>query len=744
MPADRSARARESGGRQARGRPQRIPKERTQFRRLLAGNANYFGNMPEAGLAAVQPLAGNTAYEEVTCVGYNPPLRLLEATVQVKQAGGYGGPLCLAGTPEYVRFFLDYGSGWVDVGLASFNAHDLPNARDCAGDPNKPLSYVVSLELDPETDICRRPVLPAVRAILSWNLVPPPNPNWVPVWGNVLDDHIQIKPRKWLFGDVLQPIGEIIEKIDLPPLVEETFPIPIPIPDPPPLALSELLELYAAKGGSGRTKGAAVEAHRFASAELSAAVSAGGFDPAALASLGDTFKPYEIDLSKLVDLFEETKANVGYEEVECVGLEYNLDRLVASFRVKRPTGYSGDLCTAGSQEYVAFWADWDDTCDWTYLGTVSVNVHDIAIIPAGGLSYSAILPVDLTKIRRPCKEPRISRIRAVLSWATPPSTVDPDALTTWGNRLDTHVQVKPGDLITEPGPLISIIGGIGLDNIDVFVDGRTKSSDTYGNPGVPFASFGGNFADEWAPHTRKCPFGGLIKVQGPSFPGYKYRLWAHNTVTNEYVLVKSKFFVTNWLGIGSWQTPDPITGYSWYLSVLANMENVLAYWTPPGDDLWEIRLEMASGAEVVVGSTPWYLVQLDNSAPVRKPKDEAPMSTDTMSISIETGGGDCADFTVGDAIGGRFVARDPSFGAYGLTVLPSSLGPNPTAPSSGIVQTAPALPLPGGNGWTLNTAGMEACGYVIVLNVWDRSIVHSRPGVHNHNFDDVGFCLREP
>ena len=106
-------------------------------------------------------------------------------------------------------------------------------------------------------------------------------------------------------------------------------------------------------------------------------------------------------LGAAVAALDKTKADVSYEELECLGLEYNLDRLVATFRVKKPNGFSGGLCSKGSLEYVAFWADWEDTCDWTYLGTVTVNTHDIPI-PAGGLSYSAILPVDLSKVRRPC------------------------------------------------------------------------------------------------------------------------------------------------------------------------------------------------------------------------------------------------------------------------------------------------------------------------------------------------------
>jgi hypothetical protein len=48
-----------------------------------------------------------------------------------------------------------------------------------------------------------------------------------------------------------------------------------------------------------------------------------------------------------------------YEQIENIGLDYNLEQFVASIRIKQAAGYSGDLCSAGSLEYVTFWADWN-------------------------------------------------------------------------------------------------------------------------------------------------------------------------------------------------------------------------------------------------------------------------------------------------------------------------------------------------------------------------------------------------
>ena len=76
----------------------------------------------------------------------------------------------------------------------------------------------------------------------------------------------------------------------------------------------------------------------------------------------------------------------------CVGLETAADTLGAVIDVKRPTGYSGDLCEAGSKEYVAFGADWnDDGIFEEYLGTAHVEVHDLeGAMPGEGVPASRV------------------------------------------------------------------------------------------------------------------------------------------------------------------------------------------------------------------------------------------------------------------------------------------------------------------------------------------------------------------
>src|SRR5205823_7452028 len=108
--------------------------------------------------------------------------------------------------------------------------------------------------------------------------------------------------------------------------------------------------------------------------------------------------------------------------------------------VKKPNGYSGDLCHTGSDEFVNFWVNWG--AGWILIGTTSVRVHDVNSIPADGLQYSVFLPWNPLDHQHACSAGLNKvQVRGVLSWASPPSSTDPDAFNTWGNRVDSWVQL---------------------------------------------------------------------------------------------------------------------------------------------------------------------------------------------------------------------------------------------------------------------------------------------------------------
>src|SRR3990172_12575515 len=83
-------------------------KERAQFRALILANPNYFGNLTLSPFKPVLNLQGDTFYEELGCVGFQPQFNRLEAVVYVNQPSGYGGEICSRGTPPNRPLFTSF------------------------------------------------------------------------------------------------------------------------------------------------------------------------------------------------------------------------------------------------------------------------------------------------------------------------------------------------------------------------------------------------------------------------------------------------------------------------------------------------------------------------------------------------------------------------------------------------------------------------------------------------------------
>ena len=195
----------------------------------------------------------------------------------------------------------------------------------------------------------------------------------------------------------------------LPSDMQAALQVPIPVPEPGPLSTSALAALYTQKKGTGA---AAVPGHRFGIADLTAAAQQGA-DPIGTLSTIESWTSLGLDWAAALSALADLDGNVSYEQLCCVGLDIAQSRLVGTVKIKLPTGYSGDLCTVGSTEYVSFWGDFGNAdCSLTYLGTASVPVHDIASIPPDGLTYAVVLPVDLSAFEASCETPLIGRVRA--------------------------------------------------------------------------------------------------------------------------------------------------------------------------------------------------------------------------------------------------------------------------------------------------------------------------------------------
>src|SRR5258708_31907077 len=111
---------------------------RSNFKELLLKNPNHFGNLATGKLKPAVEIVTDTAFEELTCVGFNPATNVLEATIAIKQPTGYGGDLCQQGSTEYIRFFVDYGGGLLDGGLPAPSLHHIASREAFPQNPYKP------------------------------------------------------------------------------------------------------------------------------------------------------------------------------------------------------------------------------------------------------------------------------------------------------------------------------------------------------------------------------------------------------------------------------------------------------------------------------------------------------------------------------------------------------------------------------------------------------------------------------
>lgn len=709
-------------------------KERAKFKTLLLANPNYFGNLKDSQFKAEVNIQLNTFYEEIGCVGYQPQANRLEAVVFVRQPSGYGGDVCSNGTQEFIRFYISFNNGatWQDLGVRSFTAYDIPGTSE-----KNRLEYAVTLPVQLPRRFCFIRNQARVRAILSWNSPPPPNtPDFPPVWGDVHNTNIQIEPLKiFKFFDLVSALQLEPAKLSAAVDMDQT----VTAAKATALNAVQLQEIY---------KGKNVEPHRFAFSEVHSLLNKSAGSETVMASGITKFLPnLGIDFLKIIDKFFPTDGNTNYEELECIGLSPDENLLCGIIRVKLPNGYSGGLCTAGSKEFVTFWADTDDNGTFeTCLGTTSVNVYDSDPLPEGGLEYAVFLPVNLDQYRKPCREgARLMKIRAILSWQTPPKCSNPNFIPVWGNREETIIHIKPGKAI-DPGitvPLLTAVGDIIVSKIDST----------------------GLIQDANAIHTGvaydDAPFGGRITLAGKIVNGTslsKYRIMrkpngapdsAYVPLTNEPTGIG--ITVNTWsLATGLVQTDLTIhadaNGYYDYQDYASDHfveSNILSVWfsnSAEDNQRYDLRLDLkvdANPANDIHSNVVTVLV--DNTRP------EADLSI-TLGTAVE-----CAEFNVGQVINGTYKATDLHFQRFSFVIRPSGPAhgvlPIPPAGSHGLIPP-PGLsfiPDPGVSSGTfqLHTANMGPCGYSLTIVVSDRTNVNSGQG----NFiseDSVGFCLRKP
>ncbi len=163
--------------------------------------------------------------------------------------------------------------------------------------------------------------------------------------------------------------------------------------------------------------------------------------------------------------FFTQKMNTSFEELACVGYNSTFSELTATVRIKRASGYSGELCTQGSNEYVRFYLDYEDGSGWQDMGLTAVNVHDIPT--QNDCNGAQELPIDyavrlqISPKRFFCTKVNTPKVRAVLAWNEMPAPNDPDlnaGTYTWSDTKESYIQIEPLRFFLPDLPLTNIAG----------------------------------------------------------------------------------------------------------------------------------------------------------------------------------------------------------------------------------------------------------------------------------------------
>lgn len=703
-----------------------VPAERQNFKALLLANPNHFGTVKNSKFPAVADIQGNTSFEAITCVGYNPELRRLEATVQLKQSSGYLGDLCAPGTQEYVRFYVSFDAGatWVSAGLSSLGAHDITRAQ--------PIMHAVGVAYDAGNVLCLAAKQTfRVRAILSWNSPPPDaDPGFTPVWGNV----VEITARRHPINLIKLPPG-----VHLPTLVAEAKLSPAALsaavtatPDTSPAALAKA---YADKG---------VPQQRFLYPQIATALVKHPTGGAAIASDLANLVP-SANIAELVKLIVAQQGNATYERLDCVGYEAADQMLAGVFTLRLANGYSGGPCSTGSLEHVAFFIDWHDGSGFHFVGATATRVYDQGDIPADGVRYEVRVPLGVDQHQRLCSGgPVFAHVRAILSWNTPVPTGNPNYVPVWGNRQEAEIQLDPGQPVTgtQQVPILSAIGDISIGHIDS--NGLIQNG-TAIHTGLGFDD---------------APFGGQITLAGKIVNGTsatRYRIMRRLAGTGSFVPLSNEptgitLSITTYSVATGVQTQDFVShadpdGYYTYQDYSASHYvegNVLSIWfSNLAEDAHTYELRV----DVSVDGNPAHDIQ-SNIVHVRV-DNRWPVATLTVDNGAD---GECADYDKGQTVTGTFVATDANIASYGFSILP----PNPAngavvhplaspGASSDLPQVHPSLADPGvaAGFYKIDTSPMKPCGYALVLGVWDRTNVDSGRTSH-YTPASIGFCVRQP
>jgi hypothetical protein len=354
-------------------------------------------------------------------------------------------------------------------------------------------------------------------------------------------------------------------------------------------------------------------------------------------------------------------------------------------------------------------------------------------------------------------------IRAILSWASAAPCGAPNTPPVWGNHDDTHILLPPG-LPVEAGdyrPLLENISTIDVCDIDqstglagsdlqpfgaaIYIIGQIPGALTLGSPDmlkyrITYQQYDlVNNVVTGTPQTLTNDF--PVTVESEVGPGiYTQTPLTQSVDSDGYYTYRDYGFASGNLRhivapypdlLGVWYTGAPLSG-AWRISIEAY---------DPGTG---ITYSAATNACADGTTRQSVVVTLDELAP----------AVDLEITEYSTDGGvtfqpamNCADLTAGVIIKGTYSVSDAHFGSLSIAVEPPGPANGALVSIDGGVPGAgiafPAVPTTGQTGtWTLDTSGMEPCGYVVQLVADDRTIVSA-----NGPWQSIitrGFCLKAP
>jgi hypothetical protein len=151
-----------------------------------------------------------------------------------------------------------------------------------------------------------------------------------------------------------------------------------------------------------------------------------------------------------------------YECISRIGYDPQHEQLCATIDIKQAFGYSGDAFIHGSEEFVRFYLSYDGGSTWLDQGMRSLSVFN-AQLPRP-LAHTVTLEV-IPRIEL-CSEKFLARIRAVLSWNSPPPAGAPNWTPVWGNVVESETALAV-PIAAVANPTISApISAFGAPNRD--------------------------------------------------------------------------------------------------------------------------------------------------------------------------------------------------------------------------------------------------------------------------------------